>query len=99
MQRIHYAHDIQPLSAFVKKAEAFTREVQKTGRPVVLTRGGRSVAVLIGAGEFERMTRRLELLEDVQKARGQALRGETVSQDEAQDYLAAALDSDNPEAD
>lgn len=43
------------------------------------------------------MVERLELLEDIQKARGQARRGETVSHDEARDYL-AGLEADNPEA-
>ena len=89
MQRIDYARDIQPLSAFRKKASAFIDRLQQTRRPLVLTRNGRSAAVVLDADEFERLLDRLELLEDVELAREQARRGETVPHEQALAYLQA----------
>ena len=98
MQRINYARDIQPLSTFRKKASAFIDELQESHRPLVLTRNGRSAAVLLDAGEFERMMERLELLEDIQTARSQARRKQTVPHEEAMDYLKAGLLGDTSES-
>jgi len=92
MQRLNYARDIQPLSTFRKKASALIDELQRTHRPLILTRNGRSAAVLIDPVEFERIMERLDLLEDIQAARGQAHRGETVPHSEAMDYLTERLD-------
>ncbi len=87
MQRINYARDIQPLSAFRKAASALIDQVRQTHRPLVLTRNGKSVAVVIDAGDFERLMERIELLEDIQQARTQAERGETVPHEQALEYL------------
>ena len=91
IQRIDLARDIHPLSAFRKRA-ALIDQVQETRRPLALTRNGRSAAVVLDAREFERMVERLELLEDVHLAREQARRGETVSQEQALDYLSSLDD-------
>lgn len=91
VERINVARDIQPLSAFRKQASALIDRLQKSRRPLVLTRNGRSAVVVLDAGEFERMVERIELLEDVQTAREQARRGETVPHDEALAYLSDRL--------
>ena len=98
MQRINYARDIQPLSVFRKKASALIDELQKSRRPLVLTRNGRSAAVIVDVEEFERIMERLELLEDIQTARGQARRGETVPHEEAMSYLTERLENSTDEA-
>ena len=94
MQRIDYARDIQPLSAFRKKASAFIDRLQETHRPLILTRNGKSAAVVLDANEFERLLERLELLEDIQLAREQARRGETVPHEQARAYLASRIGVD-----
>ena len=91
MKRIHYAQDIQPLSAFRKTTSALIDQVQRTHRPLVLTRNGKGVAVVIDAGDFERLMERLELLQDIQQARAQVERGETVPHDQALEYLTSRL--------
>ena len=88
MQRINYAEDIQPLSAFRKAASALIDQVQRTHRPLVLTRNGKSVAVVIDAGDFERL---IERLEDIHLARAQAEHGETVPHEQALEYLTSRL--------
>lgn len=97
MQRIHYARDIQPLSAFRRKASAFIDGLQESRRPLILTRNGRSTAVVLDAGEFERIIERLELLEDIQTAREQSRRGETVPHENAMDYLTTRPGADASE--
>ena len=42
---------------------SFVKRVNDTGRPLVLTRRGRSVAVLVDIREFEAMRERLAILE------------------------------------
>ena len=91
MQRINLAQDVLPLSAFRKRASALVDQVQQTQRPLVLTRNGKSAAIVLDARAFEQMVERLELLEDVHVAREQARRGETVPQEQALDYLTARL--------
>lgn len=98
MERINVARDIQPLSAFRKQAAALIDRLQKSRRPLVLTRNGRSAVVVLDAGEFERMVERIELLEDVQTAREQARRGETVSQEEALAALSGRLSAEADDA-
>lgn len=94
MERLNVARDIQPLSAFRKQASALIDELQRSRRPLVLTRNGRSAVVILDVGEFERMVERIELLEDVQTAREQARRGETVPQQEALEYVSDRIGSD-----
>ncbi len=93
MERINYARDIQPLSAFRKNASALIDRLSRNRRPLVLTRNGRSTAVVLDATVFERLMERLELLEDLQLAREQAQAGETVPHDEAMDYLTSRLNA------
>jgi prevent-host-death family protein len=99
VERINVARDIQPLSVFRKQASALIDRLQKSRRPLVLTRNGRSAVVVLDAGEFERMVERIELLEDVQTAREQARSGETVPQDEALAYLTDRLGNTDEDAD
>lgn len=87
MERINVARDIQPLSVFRKRASALIDQLQKSRRPLVLTRNGRSAVVVLDAVEYERMVERIDLLEDIQTARAQARHGGTVPQEDALAYL------------
>ncbi|MFN2328927.1 MAG: type II toxin-antitoxin system Phd/YefM family antitoxin [Chromatocurvus sp.] len=75
--------DIRPLSEFRASVAGFVKQVHETRRPMVLTQRGRGVAVLVDAGEFERMQERLEILEDVYRAEDELAAGKGVSHDEA----------------
>lgn len=72
MERIQLDQDIQPLSAFRSQAAAFIQHVQQTKRPLVLTQHGRSAAVVLDVGEYERLVRAFEVMEDVRIAEQQA---------------------------
>ncbi len=65
MQRLILDQDIKPMSEFRAHTAACIQQVQKSKRPVVITQHGKSAAVLIDVSEFEAMTQRLELLEDI----------------------------------
>lgn len=72
------SRDIQPLSEFRAHTAKFVRQVQETGRPLVLTQHGRGAAVLLDIAEYERLVERSELAEDVRTAEAQLARGEGV---------------------
>ncbi len=76
MSRFRVDEDIRPLSEFRASVAAFVKRLGETRRPMILTQHGRGVAVLLDAGEFERMQERLELLEDVLRAEGELAAGE-----------------------
>ena len=74
------SRDIQPLSEFRANTAKFLRQVQETGRPLVLTQHGRGAAVLLDIAEYEKLVERSELAEDLRTAEAQLERGEGVDQ-------------------
>ncbi len=71
MQRVILDEDIKPMSEFRAHTASCIHQVQNSKRPVVITQHGKSAAVLIDVSEFESMSQRLELLEDI--ATGEAM--------------------------
>ena len=71
MQRVILDEDIKPMSEFRAHTASCIHQVQNSKRPVVITQHGKSAAVLIDVSEFESMSQRLELLEDI--AMGEAM--------------------------
>ena len=72
------SRDIQPLSEFRAHTAKFLRQVQETGRPLVLTQHGRGAAVLLDIAEYEKLVERSELAQDIRTAEAQLERGEGV---------------------
>lgn len=66
MQRIKIDKDIRPMSEVRTGIASFLKQVHDNKRPLVITQHGKSVAVLIDAGEYETMQEKLELLKDIQ---------------------------------
>jgi prevent-host-death family protein len=89
--QIRLREDVRPLSEFRANAAAFVEQVQATHRPIVLTQHGRSAAVLLDVVEYERLTERAEVLEDIRLAEEQVARGEGVEHDEAKRHVLARL--------
>jgi len=83
MSKLRVDEDIRPLSEFRAGVAAFVKQVHESRRPMVLTQRGRGVAVLVDAGEFERMQERLEMLEDIYHAEEQLAAGEGVDHEDA----------------
>ena len=83
MHPLKLDEDIRPLSEFRSGVASFVKQVNDTGRPLVLTQHGRGVAVLVDIREFEAMRERLETLEDIAVAREQLAAGGGTAHDEA----------------
>jgi prevent-host-death family protein len=88
---ISLANDIEPLSEFRKKSADFVKRLKKEKQPIVLTQHGKSAAVLMDVSEYERFTRKMEMLEDLLEAKQQVEQGKTYSMDEAQKRIKSHL--------
>ena len=70
--------DIQPISAFRANAAGIVKQVQTTGRPVVITQHGQSAAVLLDVRTYQEMADDLETLQEIAEARTDYAEGKVV---------------------
>ncbi|MEX1212444.1 MAG: type II toxin-antitoxin system Phd/YefM family antitoxin [Balneolaceae bacterium] len=80
---ISITKDIEPLSEFRKKSADFVKRLKKEKQPIILTQHGKSAAVLMDVSEYERFTRKMEMLEDLLEAKQQVEQGKTYTMEEA----------------
>jgi prevent-host-death family protein len=80
---ISLSNDIEPLSEFRKKSADFVKRLKKEKNPIVLTQHGKSAAVLLDVAEYERISRKMELLEDLLEAKQQVEQGNTFNMKDA----------------
>jgi prevent-host-death family protein len=73
MARVKFSEDLRPLSDLATQTSEVVQQAHVTGRPVVLTREGRGVAVLLSVEAFEDLQSSSERLE-VQRAVDEAER-------------------------
>ena len=92
MRPLKLDEDIRPLSEFRAGVASFVKQVNETGRPLVLTQHGRGVAVLLDIREFETMRSRLALLEDIARAEAQLNAGQGVPHEEAKARILKRID-------
>ena len=60
MARLTISRDIRPISDLKAKGSEIVTQAANTGRPVVLTRHGRGVAVVLAVDEYERLQQAAE---------------------------------------
>jgi len=84
---ISISKDIEPLSEFRKQSADFIKRLKQEKRSIILTQHGKSAAVLMDVSEYERLTRRMEMLEDLLEAKQQSEQGKTWSMDEAKERI------------
>ena len=60
MAQLTISQDIRPISDLKAKGSEIVTQAASTGRPVVLTRHGRGVAVVLAVDEFERLQQAAE---------------------------------------
>lgn len=84
---ISISKDIEPLSEFRKKSADFIKRLKKEKQPIILTQHGKSAAVLMDVSEFERFTKKLEMLEDLLEAKQQVDQGKTYTMDQARERI------------
>ena len=92
---ISLANDIEPLSEFRKKSADFVKRLKKEKQPIVLTQHGKSAAVLMDVSEYERFTRKMEMLEDLLEAKQQVEQGKTYTLGEARERIDDHLSNPN----
>lgn len=79
--------DIHPAAELQSKAEDLLRQVQDTGRPVVLTQEGKGAAVLLNLDTYQSLLEEVELLRDVHRGLADVEAGRGVPHDEARARL------------
>ncbi len=87
MRRPNLDEDVQPVSEFRANAAKFVQRVRETRRPLVLTQHGKSAAVLMDVGEYEKMLDTIELLRAVNDGERRVEAGRVVDHDEAMAQL------------
>ena len=83
MQPINPKEDVQSLSEFRSGVSTYIRQVTETKRPLLITQHGKGVAILADVEEFEKLQKRLELLEDLYKAETQINEGRGIPHKDA----------------
>ncbi len=82
---IDISKDIRSLSDFKRNTTEFVREMQKSGKPVVLTVNGRSELVVQDATSYQKLLElvdHLEAIEGIKRGLEEADRGEGVTLEE-----------------
>ena len=85
MRAIKVADDVKPLSDLKSKAGDIVRQAEETGRPVIITRHGRSVAVVLSVeayDEYQMLAARAEMQRAIAEAERDVAEGRTVAHDE-----------------
>ena len=94
MKALKLSEDLKPLSDLKSHAADVVRQVEETGRPVVITRHGRGVAVVMSLETFEgyrALEERLELLRAVQAAEEDVVAGRLYSQADVESRISTRL--------
>jgi prevent-host-death family protein len=89
------SEDLRPMSDLKSKAAEIVGHVQETGRPVVLTRHGRGVAVLLAIADYEALQERVdrfELQRAVNDAERDIAEGRVISHEAMETKLRRRID-------
>ncbi len=89
-----YSEDVRPITDLKTRAAKIINHVQRSRRPVLLTRRGRGVAVLLDLEEYERLTDRLAFMEAVEAGARVAAEGDLHAHEEAMEILDSFGDGD-----
>lgn len=90
MARVKLSEDLRPLSDLETATSEVVQQARSTGRPVVLTREGRGVAVLLSVEAFEDLqisSERIELQHAVEEAERDIAEGNWVEGSEVAEKL------------
>ena len=91
MRPLKLDQDIRPLSEFRAGVASFVKQINDTRRPLVLTKHGKGVVVVVGIAEYAAMRERLEIIDDIPTARAQLAAGEGIAHDEAKARVLSRL--------
>ena len=83
-----FSEDIRPITELKRHAAEIVDHVQRSRRPVLLTRRGRGVAILLDLEEYEKLTDRVAFVEAVEVRARAAEAGALHGNEEAEAILA-----------
>ena len=87
MSTARFSEDVRPVTDLRVKAAEIVRHVRSTGRPVLLTRRGRGVAVIVDLAEYERLSDRAAFVSAVQAGARAARAGDLHPDSAAREIL------------
>ncbi len=87
MEAPRFSQDVRPLTDLKVKTSAVIEQVCRNKRPVLLTRRGRGLAVLLDLEEYERLIDRATFIEAVEAGRQAMLAGDLHPHEEAKAIL------------
>ena len=87
MYRIQLDKDVHPVSEFRANTTGLLREVNTTGRPILLTQHGKGSAVVMSVNEYEKIQEELETFRDIRTAQEEIAAGKGVSHEDAGSHL------------
>ncbi|MCP3960156.1 MAG: type II toxin-antitoxin system Phd/YefM family antitoxin [bacterium] len=87
MQATRFTEDVRPITDLKQRAAEIVDHARKTRRPVLLTRRGRGVAVLLDVEEFETLSDRAAFVTAVGEGAAAARAGDLHPNDEAMKIL------------
>jgi len=82
-----FSEDIRSVSELKVRAAEILEQVRRSRRPVLLTRRGRGVAVVVDLGVYEQLVDRARFVEAVESGAGAAAKGDLHANDEAMAIL------------
>jgi prevent-host-death family protein len=87
MKRTRFTEDVRSITDLKSHAAEIVDHACKSGRPVLLTRRGRGVAVLLDVEEYESLVDRKAFVDAVETGARSAASGALHSNDEAMQIL------------
>ncbi len=87
MQAVRFTEDVRPISDLKQRAAEIVDQARRNHRPVLLTRRGRGVAVLLDVEDYERLADRAAFVEAVEAGSRSAHAGKLHSNEEAMEIL------------
>jgi prevent-host-death family protein len=84
-----FSEDVRPLTELKTRAGALVDRIRRSRRPVLLTRRGRGVAVLLDLEEYERLVERAAFVDAVEVGAAAAAAGQLHEHGEAEAILDA----------
>lgn len=94
MSTPRFSEDVRALTELKTKASALVEQVRRSRRPMLLTRRGHGVAVLLDLHEYERLVERADFVEAVGAGASAAAAGDLHGHDEAEVVLDTFGDPD-----
>lgn len=92
---LNIKRDIHSLSDFKRKTPEFVKQLERTGKPVILTMNGRAKIVVQGAESYQQMLEvldRAEAIEAIRKGLESIEHGKTMSLEEMDETIRAKFD-------